>query len=488
MTSIGGIIPLIARLRIPLVIAFVQAFFYLLFFEPRVSVDAEYYLTTAERLLHGQGFFPPPYSQELFYLSFPQREPLYPLMIAGIYAVFGRHQALIYMLQLVMLLSIVVFAFIIAKRIFSERVGIGTAYGIALYPALPMQVAYLHQEITFTFLLMLASLLTIRSFQHNRITIAVLAGVSWGAATLLRTAGGLGVIAAAIAYLWRLRSKNLRVGAVGRLLMAFSLSFLAVVSPWLARNWLVIGTPVVRVGAGWQLWPRAAQLDYPDSETFVHFVYGYSRALGAVLFPEYNHPDIANEAVFGNWEREYVIVDQLARQGFSGAEIDRILLTDALVKIRQSPFRYAYQSLYDLAKGNCFGFFFPELFKQKPRIELPASFVLIAPGQKVISILYRVLSFPILFFTTVLGIVVTRRCARAYEYWIFCAALVVVTNVAHSLVWVFARQNMPLIPFYLMYSSALFLIWPLRNKGIVPLPAPGVDLGLRTGNPQERTR
>ena len=198
------------------------------------SDDAQY-AEIAHNLAEGHGFA----------MHFPQlmvhptafRPPLYPGLLGGVYAVFGSRVGAGRVLNLLLGLVVVALAQQLAQGVAGRWAGIVCGLAVALYPPLVANdVVLLSEPLGLVILLGLALAL-----QHDRI---LLAGVLCGLLLLERPSAQVTVIVVALWVLWRVSWK-----AALRLTLVAAL----VVAPWVVRNWIQLGAPVLVTSNGFNL-------------------------------------------------------------------------------------------------------------------------------------------------------------------------------------------------------------------------------------------
>jgi hypothetical protein len=107
--------------------------------------DPYSFAAMARSLLSGEGFAP--YGSVL-----NRRGPLYPVLIALVYAIGGEHPVLIQLLQAAMLGGVCALVFDIGRRFYNRRTGLIAALVCAVHPALLRYVPDFHIETFLTFL------------------------------------------------------------------------------------------------------------------------------------------------------------------------------------------------------------------------------------------------------------------------------------------------------------------------------------------------
>ncbi|MCU1452100.1 MAG: Dolichyl-phosphate-mannose-protein mannosyltransferase [Acidimicrobiales bacterium] len=197
--------------------------------------DASQYVELARNLAHGHGYS----------ATFPQfdrhpaafRPPLYPALLSVTFLLSGSAIAAGMALNLAIGLAVVVVTYRLVSRLHSPLAGTVAAGLAAVYPPLLVNdVRLLSEPIS---LLLLLGIIT---YLHDRNLVP--AGLCAGALVLARpSAQGLALIVAGWC-LWQLGWKRtLRVGAVAAL----------VVLPWVVRNWVQLGRPLLVTSNGFNL-------------------------------------------------------------------------------------------------------------------------------------------------------------------------------------------------------------------------------------------
>lgn len=173
------------------------------------------------------------------------RGPVYPLFLAGIYALLGHRYGAVYAAQVLVDLGALALTYALAWRIYHQRaVATLAAVGYALYLPFALQVGQVMTETLFTALLLLgvwAFFAAVDKARSGRaVGLQAAAGAALGLAALTRPAGLVVVAGLAVALCWLLRpwKRSLVQGAV--LLVTFGVVLL----PWTWRNWELFGALV----------------------------------------------------------------------------------------------------------------------------------------------------------------------------------------------------------------------------------------------------
>jgi hypothetical protein len=212
-------------------------------------VDARAYHASAAAILAGQGFF-----GGVFY-----RPPLYPLSLAGIWAVadrislFGYHAfpslsiVTIVAAQMLLGLACAVPVFLLARRWYGEAAGTVAALVTAAYPLRIYYEGELLDVTLFSFLLLMAAWAVVAGLARRSTPLLALAGTLLGASALVRP-NVLALLPLLLLGGWLLsrgsRSAPLRGVAAGTALLVL------VIAPTTIHNWRAEGrfVPVAAYG------------------------------------------------------------------------------------------------------------------------------------------------------------------------------------------------------------------------------------------------
>ncbi len=189
-------------------------------------VDSYFYHQWALDIIRGNFW-----GHEVFFLR-----PLYPYLLAGVYAVFGSHVLPVQLLQAVLTTVSCLLLYLVTCRLLNRRAGIFAACGFALTGILVFYTgAYLHVEITIFLSLLFLQLIFVAG---NRVRLWILSGVSFGLLVICRPEM-LAVLPFILLWLW-LTPLVPRSG-----LIALVVAALAVVAVVPVRNYIVARDPVL---------------------------------------------------------------------------------------------------------------------------------------------------------------------------------------------------------------------------------------------------
>jgi len=185
-------------------------------------------------------------------MSHATRPVLFPFVLAGVYAVFGRGFIMMRLLQCLLGALTCGLTYSMAREIGGRRTGILAGIGAAVFPQLIYYCATLTTETLCIFLTTCGMYLVLRSFTREAgLQWWAAAGATLGLAGLTRSAM-LGLVPALC--LWLVYAMKPRRAALARAaLMAAAAA--AVVSPWAIRNYSVLGefVPATTEG-GYTFW------------------------------------------------------------------------------------------------------------------------------------------------------------------------------------------------------------------------------------------
>lgn len=208
--------------------------------------DPYYFGEMGKSLARGDGF-------ASFGVLIQRRAPLYPLMIGGIYWLFGEQSTLVLLAQCLLLAGTCVLVFDIGRRLFNERTGVIAALFCALNPMLLRYVADLQLETLLTFLFSLTIWFSVRFYARPSVRLGLLLGASAALASLTKAVvvpypALFAVAVIAFSMLRRHRGEMTRVPWAP--LAAMFAAMAVVIAPWTARNYIATGGHIVLISSG----------------------------------------------------------------------------------------------------------------------------------------------------------------------------------------------------------------------------------------------
>jgi 4-amino-4-deoxy-L-arabinose transferase-like glycosyltransferase len=171
-----------------------------------------------------------------------RRTPAYPVLLAAIYAVSGRHDAAVALVQIACSVATIALVFALGRRLLGPAAGAWAALALALDPMSIVMTDYLQPEVVFTLLLVAGALVWVRSLQERSWRLALGAGALFGLAALTRPIVvylPVVLVPVSVAVLVRGRARWVAVT------VAVVVGFLVPVGGWMARNAATTGVPLV---------------------------------------------------------------------------------------------------------------------------------------------------------------------------------------------------------------------------------------------------
>jgi 4-amino-4-deoxy-L-arabinose transferase-like glycosyltransferase len=190
--------------------------------------DTLEYVSVARHLLT-QGLF----GQEpgVPYASIP---PLYPLFIAGVFALTNQSLMAVRIMQVILGTGIVWLTYLLGRESATKHSVLLGALISAFYPAWLIYNLVLMTETLFTAVFLVLVWFLIRSLKTNAKWDIVLAGVTFALTLLTREMLLALPLFLPIAFWWA----RISWAQAGRYILLFTLATLLVISPWLARNYV----------------------------------------------------------------------------------------------------------------------------------------------------------------------------------------------------------------------------------------------------------
>lgn len=171
------------------------------------------------------------------------RPPLYPILLAGVYRIFGARAEAGRVLQILLGGAIVLLTYLLARRLFSAGAALAAAAIVAFNPSLVFISSYLLAENAYIVLL-LSFLVLFAGERSKPLSFAVCAagGMLLGLASLVRpNAFPLAIFAIASFLLFGRGTRRSRLAKSIVMLVAI----FAALAPWAARNEARFGKPIL---------------------------------------------------------------------------------------------------------------------------------------------------------------------------------------------------------------------------------------------------
>jgi 4-amino-4-deoxy-L-arabinose transferase-like glycosyltransferase len=273
-----------------------------------------------------------------------RRTPVYPIVMAGSVALFGRDLLAITFAQHLLGVGTALFTYGIGRLAFGRAAGLLAGLGAALSSPLLIYEHYLITESVFTFFLILSILLMVAGLRSERRAYLALGGLALGLAALTRPVGQAVLVALPFAALFVFRRWRPSIMAVALAGGCFAL----LVVPWAIRNQVVYGTAAA-ASTGRFLISRSVKHER-------NFVF-YEDAVGA--YPgeapaRTKARKIAQEVTDKRPEPGQVFQRIRDNLGLTEAQTDAMLKDIALEAIMRDPMLWVYgtfEMCYELLKG-----------------------------------------------------------------------------------------------------------------------------------------
>lgn len=353
------------------------------------------------------------------------RPPLYPFLLAGAYRLSAWGNVTVRQLQALLFSFTAVISYVIALRLFDQRVARASALLVSFYPGFIGYSGLLLTEALFSFLVALGTLLVVKAIQMERAVWSVLAGVVFGLGSLCRSeliAFPFFLMGALVLMDRRVAGRHFRAAMI-------AVAMVLTVLPWTARNYVRFGHIVpVAGGAGATVWLST----YPEDWT--------------------------------EWHADKEPLRSLLAGNGTPQALDRKLLRAGLANIRAYPVAYVQMS------AKRFWRFW--IGSHSNTIKgLEESFgaalaqahygVLVAKGALL------VINMSLLGFA-VLGFCLERR--RWSRFWPV-ALVIVYVNLLHTVLFSTPRYQIPIMPLVLIFSAVgMTRPWHLVPGGFGGLP------------------
>ncbi len=184
------------------------------------------------------------------HLSTAGRAPVWPGVIAIIYALSGARNFFVRLFLCFIGSGTCVLVYLLAKAIFSKRIALVAGIIAALYPGLFIYDGWLYSESLYTFLLLAFSYTLYLVQRTSKRQWMIASGVLLGLLSLTRPNG---LIILVLVFLWAIivaRAKIISWRTAFESMVLIALLALAIVSPWTARNYVVSHHQFIPVATG----------------------------------------------------------------------------------------------------------------------------------------------------------------------------------------------------------------------------------------------
>jgi len=189
--------------------------------------DGILYDALARSVLHGDGL-------AIDKVLSARTSPLYPLFMAGVFAVFGHNFVWIRLMQILLATAGCFFLWLSAREIMEHGHANLVLFLAAFYYPFIQTPSYILTETLFLFCLLLTFLFIVRTTNRRHRTDAVLLGLAGGLTALARPPGLIFVMLALTALLLAGMRNRRRF----MLFCIAATAFVLVLAPWITRNYL----------------------------------------------------------------------------------------------------------------------------------------------------------------------------------------------------------------------------------------------------------
>lgn len=176
------------------------------------------------------------------------RPPLYPLLLAALYKIFNKSSIPPIFIQSIIGALTVLFAYLIAREIFNEKVGILAAVLAAIYPYYVFHDTSLQENTLFTLLTAVTIFFLIKTSKSLYLSNSFFAGIFLSLAVMTRVTLLMLLPFAILWFIMVIRERKTMM------VLAMLLGFIIIAAPWLVRNTVIHGKPLFVVHSGVALW------------------------------------------------------------------------------------------------------------------------------------------------------------------------------------------------------------------------------------------
>lgn len=403
--------------------------------------DAGQYDIIGRNLAQGRGFSlerSAPYSPTML------REPVYPFFLSLIYRVFGYSLAMVQAFQIFIFAVTCVLTYMIAYTLFGSKVALSSALLTSLSPALANYPSYILSEALFTFLLCLAILFLTIAIKERKNPWFLISGVIVGLAILCKAVMALFFIMVLLGiFLSDTRRPNaFKRNAVSFII--FMVPLLIIVGSWSYRNHSLFKTYQISLRGGSALWERSLKSDDSLKEMGQALAFNFSEYLGSKLFP--GSAENPRDFILSGSKRSFAKESELAREGFSPVEADKMMRREAVKKLWKHPIKFLAYIPIESVKMTAF-MYIPTL--NEPHII--AVFEKLKQGRALLALIrgaVRMSAYPILILA-LFGMFSERS---SWRRWYFLLAAIIYVNLIYSMIFAMGRYAVALTSFYMIFA------------------------------------
>jgi Dolichyl-phosphate-mannose-protein mannosyltransferase len=298
------------------------------------------YVEIAQNILDGKGFAPTPLRHWFF------RTPGYPLFVAAVWGLVPSSARFVALEVAQVGLSVATcgLLFVIANAVFGRGAALAGALLFALSPSCIMSCTWVMSETLQVFWIALATVLALRLYRSTRPLTAIGLGLVWGASGLTRPEA---TVLIPLLFLPVLVARYVGTPAKLRVCACAALGKIAIMAPWVARNWVVYGAFVLHMPLGGDNLFRGT---YPNPPMYGRGWYGTGSNMIHV-----NQTSEYREITGPFWDSEFmaqapkfVDTDVVVRNERDVLELDRRLSAAAWSNVRNHKMIQVYNAMYHL--------------------------------------------------------------------------------------------------------------------------------------------
>jgi len=371
-------------------------------------------------------------------------EPIYPLFLAQIYAIFGHNYNIVRVIQIILFAITVTFVYLLGKELFNEKIAVASSLATALFYGIANQAGNIMTESVFILEIVLFSYFICRASLERRTVWFILAGLFLGLAVLTRgIVQFLPLLIGANIFIvfWKRESLKVAILKSG----IFFLFFFIILMPWLVYNQQDTHGVVPRGGD--LLSARAETMEklYPDyPQHLIGHLFGY-------YFAQKINPQLDDSAFRDTPQTDQRIKD-LANAGKSYSEINLILTEEAQKTIKHNFHKYILTSTLDFISFNSPIILGGEFWRNELIIHpmfADGRHPEISPALKFFIILSIRLVWFLFLFLVIYGLAKNIKNWQKFG-WLFL--VIFYFNFTYSAVHAIPRYALPIYPIYIILA------------------------------------
>jgi len=383
-----------------------------------------------------------------------QTEPLYPLIIAGVYKLFGPQQDALRILNLIIFcISAILFYFLARSLLGYEKIARVSAIIFAFCYPLVDEVGQIHREVIFIFLILLLAWFIYKGQRTGEKKWFFVSGIILGLAILLNAIVQLLplFILAWFVYFHRKQFKTL---FFWKRVILFMLGLLIIVTPWIMRDFFKEGKlESVTPKGGLMLFRRVEIMDGVKNNFWSHLI---GQTTGYYFVQKFD-PDVDIRKL-----QEHSLVVDLAKKIRNSdkeyQDVEGQLIKNALKEIINNPGLLVAASLLDFIRLNSPVLPYVSILPVKTFSTKEVD-ILFAQGRwnhvpnyiKASFLIFVRLAW-LLFFTLVIyGVIKSKNKLSVLGPILL---LIIYFNLFYSLIHGIPRYAYPIYPFYIMFFVA----------------------------------